>query len=203
MPSPIVRDVILRDGSALRLRSPRPEDEPAIKAFFDGLAPESRYMRFHGHGRTDIVARDYASADGDTRVALLAHLGERVVAVAGYDRLNEPGAAEVAFAVADDLHGRGLATRMLEQLAGVAAQRGLRRFDAEVMGDNRPMLAVFAGAGFDVRHQTAFGEAHLELDIRPTERLEERIAERDHRAAVVSLRPLLHPASVVVIGASA
>src|SRR3954468_20535460 len=151
MASTIVRDVILRDGSALRLRSPRPEDEPAVKAFFDGLAPESRYLRFHGHGRTDIVARDYASADGDARVALLAHLGGRVVAVAGYDRLNEPGAAEVAFAVADDQHGRGLATRMLEQLAEVAAERGIERFDAEVMAENRPMLGVFSHAGFDVR----------------------------------------------------
>ena len=196
MTTSLVRDVILRDGSALRLRSPAPADEAAIRAFFDGLRPESRYMRFHGHGRTDIVARDYASADGDTRVAMLAHLGERVVAVAGYDRLNEPGVAEVAFAVADDLHGRGLATRLLEQLAGVAAERGLRRFDAEVMADNRAMLGVFASAGFDVRRQSAFGEAHVELDIRPSERLEERIAERDHRAAVVSLRPLLHPASV-------
>src|SRR4051794_41831074 len=100
MASTIVRDVILRDGSALRLRSPRPGDEPAIKAFFDGLAPESRYLRFHGHGRTDIVARDYASADGDARVALLAHLGERVVAVAGAQRPHEPGPAGGAVPVA-------------------------------------------------------------------------------------------------------
>jgi acyl-CoA synthetase (NDP forming)/RimJ/RimL family protein N-acetyltransferase len=199
----IVRDVILRDGSALRLRSPVPADEPAIKAFFDGLAPESRYMRFHGHGRTDIVAHDYANADGDTRVALIARLGDRVVAVAGYDRLNEPGVAEVAFAVADDLHGRGLATRMLEQLADVASHRSVHRFDAEVMSDNRAMLGVFASAGFDVRRQSAFGEAHVELDIRPSERLAERIAARDHRATVASLRALLHPASVAVIGASA
>jgi acyl-CoA synthetase (NDP forming)/RimJ/RimL family protein N-acetyltransferase len=201
--STIVRDVILRDGSALRLRSPRPDDEPAIKAFFDGLAPESRYMRFHGHGRTDIVARDYANADGDTRVALIAHLGDRVVAVAGYDRLNEPGVAEVAFAVTDELHGRGLATRMLEQLADVAGDRGVRRFDAEVMADNRAMLRVFSSAGFDVRRESAFGEAHVELDIRPSEQLAERIAARDHRAAVASLRAVLHPASVAVIGASA
>src|ERR671928_1487854 len=203
MTTALVRDVILRDGSALRLRSPSPEDEAAIKAFFDALAPESRYMRFHGAGRTDIVAHDYALADGDTRVALMARLGERVVAVAGYDRLNEPGVAEVAFAVADDMQGRGLATRMLEQLAEVGAERGVRRFDAEVMADNRAMLHVFSSAGFDVRRETAWGEAHLELDIRPTERLEERIADRDHRAAVVSLRALLHPESLAVIGASA
>src|SRR6185436_3870188 len=109
MTTSLVRDVILRDGSALRLRSPEPADEAAIKAFFDALRPESRYMRFHGAGRTDVVSHDYAHADGDFRVALVARLGERVVAVAGYDRLNEPGVAEVAFAVADDMQGRGLA----------------------------------------------------------------------------------------------
>jgi acyl-CoA synthetase (NDP forming)/RimJ/RimL family protein N-acetyltransferase len=201
MPS-LVRDVILRDGSALRLRSPEPGDEPAIKAFFDALAPDSRYMRFHGAGRTDVVSHDYAHADGDARVALLAHLGDRVVAVAGYDRLNEPAAAEVAFAVADDLQRRGLATRMLEQLADVAAERGLQRFDAEVLADNRGMLRVFSSAGFDVRREGAWGEVHLELDIRPTERLEERIADRDHRAAVVSLRALLAPESLAVITAA-
>jgi acyl-CoA synthetase (NDP forming)/RimJ/RimL family protein N-acetyltransferase len=203
MATSLVRDVILRDGSALRLRSPQAEDEAAIKAFFDTLAPDSRYMRFHGVGRTDTVSRDYAHADGDTRVALLARLGDRVVAVAGYDRLNEPGVAEVAFAVADDMQGRGLATRLLEQLAEVAGERGVRRFDAEVMSDNRRMLGVFSSAGFDVRRETAFGEAHLELDIRPSERHDERMAQRHHRAAVASLRPVLAPESVAVVGASA
>src|SRR4051794_22973562 len=203
MANPLVRDVILRDGSALRLRSPEAGDEAAIKAFFDALAPESRYMRFHGAGRTDTVSRDYAGADGDTRVALLARFGDRVVAVAGYDRLNEPGVAEVAFAVADDMQGRGLATRMLEQLAQVGGERGVRRFDAEVLSDNRRMLGVFSSAGFDIRRETAFGEAHLELDIRPSERAAEAMAERVHRAAVASLRPVLAPASVAVVGASA
>jgi acyl-CoA synthetase (NDP forming)/GNAT superfamily N-acetyltransferase len=153
-------------------------------------------------GRTDVVARDYANADGDARVTLLAHLDERVVAVAGYDRLNEPGAAEVAFAVADEMHGRGLATRLLEQLAEIAASRAIARFDAEVMAGNRAMLGVFAGAGFDTRRQTALGEVHLSLDLRPTDRFEERMADRTHVAAVASLRPLLAPASVAVVGAS-
>jgi acyl-CoA synthetase (NDP forming)/GNAT superfamily N-acetyltransferase len=203
MAATLVRDVILRDGSALRLRSPAPEDEAAIKAFFDGLSFESRYLRFHGAGRTDIISRDYAQADGDARVTLLAHLGDRVVAVAGYDVLNEPAAAEVAFAVAEDLQGRGLATRMLEQLAGVAAGRGTTRFDAEVMGENRTMLHVFANAGFDVKRTSAAGIVHLTLDLRPTTHLEERIADRTHAATVASLRPVLAPESLAVVGASA
>jgi acyl-CoA synthetase (NDP forming)/GNAT superfamily N-acetyltransferase len=148
------------------------------------------------------VARDYAQADSDVRVALLAHLGGRVVAVAGYHRLNEPAAAEVAFAVADEMQGRGLATRLLEQLAEVAAERGITRFDAEIMAGNRKMLGVFADAGFDTRRRTEYGEIHLTLDLRATERFEERMADRTHVGAVASLRPLLAPRSVAVVGAS-
>jgi acyl-CoA synthetase (NDP forming)/GNAT superfamily N-acetyltransferase len=148
------------------------------------------------------VARDYAHADGDARVTLLAHLDGRVVAVAGYDRLNEPTAAEVAFAVADEMHGRGLATRLLEQLAEIAAARSITRFDAAVMAGNRAMLGVFAGAGFDTRRETDYGEVVLSLDLRPTARYEERRADRTHVAAVASLRPLLAPVSVAVVGAS-
>jgi acyl-CoA synthetase (NDP forming)/RimJ/RimL family protein N-acetyltransferase len=198
----IVRDVILRDGSALRLRSPRPEDEEAIRAFFDGLSFESRYLRFHGAGRSDLISRDYAHADGDARVPLLAHLGDRVVAVAGYDRLNEPDAAEVAFAVAEDQQGRGLATSMLQQLADVAATRGITRFDAEVMAENRPMLHVFGNAGFGVRRGSTAGIVHLALDLTPTVTLAERIDDRTHAATVLSLRALLAPRSVAVVGAS-
>lgn len=198
----VVRDVILRDGTTLRLRSPTLADHGAIGGFFDGLDAESRYLRFHGYGSTGAMARYYSEADGDARVALLAHHQGRIVAVAGYDRLREPGVAEVAFAVAGEFQGRGTGTRMLEQLAELAADQGLRRFDAEVLADNRRMLGVFRSAGFDVRRQGFGGEVRLSLDIRPTERLSERIAERDHVATVASLQPMLNPRSVAVVGAS-
>ena len=68
-----------------------------------------------------------------------------------YDGLREPGVAEVAFAVADDDQRRGIGMRMLEQLAEIAAGRGIHRFDAEVAAGNRLMLGVFEHAGFAVR----------------------------------------------------
>jgi acetate---CoA ligase (ADP-forming) len=198
----LIRDVLLSDGSTLRLRAPGADDYDDIAAFFEGLSPESRYMRFHGHGRTDWAARQAAESDGEDRVTLIAGQGGRVVAVAGYDRLREVGAAEVAFAVADDFHGRGTATRMLEQLASIAAERGIFRFDAEVMSGNRAMLGVFQRAGFDIRRESAFGEVTVSLDIHPTEAVLARIAERDHRDAVASLRAVIAPTSVAVVGAS-
>ena len=151
----LVRDVLLRDGSTLRLRAPTPVDFDDIKAFYDGLSPESRYFRFHGFGRTDTVARADAEAPGVDRVALIGRHQGRVVAVASYEGLREPGVAEIAFAVADEFQRRGIGTRMLEQLAAIAANRGIHRFDAEVMATNGLMLGVFEHAGFAVRRQVS------------------------------------------------
>jgi acyl-CoA synthetase (NDP forming)/GNAT superfamily N-acetyltransferase len=200
---PLVRDVLLRDGSTLRLQAPTPVDVDDIKAFYDGLSAESRYLRFHGFGRTDTVARADAEATGADRLALIGRHDGRVVAVASYDGLREPGVAEVAFAVADDDQHRGIGMRMLEQLAEVAADRGIHRFDAEVMANNGPMLGVFEHAGFAVRRRGSSGELTVSLDITPTEAVLERIGERDHFAAIASLRPILAPSSVAVVGAAA
>jgi acetate---CoA ligase (ADP-forming) len=196
----LVRDVLLLDGSTLRLRAARPEDFDDIKAFYDGLSPESRYLRFHGYAKTDAAARAYADAGGVDRVALIGSQAGRVVAAASYDVLREEGVAEVAFAVAEDFRGRGAATRMLEQLAAVAAQRGIRRFDAWVLAQNRPMLRVFERAGFAIRRRGLGIEYTVSLDIAATDAIQDRIDERDHIGAVASCRPLLAPSSVAVVG---
>jgi acyl-CoA synthetase (NDP forming)/GNAT superfamily N-acetyltransferase len=202
-PRRLVRDVLLRDGSTLRLQTTTPADFEDIKAFYDGLSPESRYSRFHGFGRTDTVARATAEASGVDRLALIARHDGRVLAVAGYDGLREPGVAEVAFAVADDDQRRGIGMRMLEQLAEIAAAREIHRFDAEVLAANRLMLGVFEHAGFAVRRRGSFGELTVSLDITPTQALLDRIDERDHFAAIASLRAILAPSSVAVMGAAA
>ena len=201
-PHPLVRDVLLRDGSTLRLQAPTPTDYEDIKVFYDGLSPESRYLRFHGFGRTDTAARADAEATGVDRLAMIGRHDGRVVAAAGYDGLREPGVAEVAFAVADDDQGRGIGMRMLEQLAEIAAERGIHRFDAEVMASNGPMLGVFEHAGFAVRRVGSSGEVTVSLDITPTEAVLERIGERDHFASIASLRAILAPSSVAVVGAA-
>jgi acyl-CoA synthetase (NDP forming)/RimJ/RimL family protein N-acetyltransferase len=197
----LVRDVLLRDGLALRLQIPTPADFDDVKEFFDGLSFESRYLRFHGSGRSEIAARVAVQAGGVDRVTLIARSGGRVVAVAGFDGLREPGVAEVAFAVADGFQGRGVGTRMLEQLAEIAADRGITRFDAEVMSGNNAMVGVFEGAGFAVRRRGWVGELTVSLDITPSEAVRERIDERDHFAAVASLRAVLAPSSIAVVGA--
>src|SRR6516225_5072987 len=199
---PLVRDVILRDGTPLRLRAPTPADYDDIKAFYDGLSEDSLCTRFHGAVRTEGPARSDAESDGDSRVVLIGWRADHVVASGSYDRLREPAVAEVAFTVAEDFQGLGVATRILEQLAEIGAERGISRFDAEVLRGNQPMLAVFHRAGFGVRSASDFDELLVSLDIQPTEVVQEKIGERDHLGVVASLRSILAPSSVAVVGAS-
>ena len=64
------------------------------------------------------------------------------------------------------------------------------------------MITVFERAGFDVRRKSAFGELTVSLDLSPTQAILDRVDARDHRGAVASLRPILAPASLAVVGAS-
>ncbi len=201
-------DVILRDGSTLRLRAPGPDDAGPLIAFFERLSDRSRYQRFHGIRQVDeaFVAR-FLEPDWTERGALLGAVaaedgGERIVALAEYARLRDRSAAEIAFTVADELQGRGAATRLLEQLAPLAAEAGIERFLAVVLPENTAMLAVFRDAGFEVTRKLEGGEVEVRFPIASTPHFRERVEERDHIAVGASLRPFFAPASVAVIGAS-
>jgi GNAT superfamily N-acetyltransferase len=128
--------------------------------------------------------------------------GERIVALGSYVRLRDPARAEVAFAVADELQGKGVGTRLLEQLADEAGRVGVECFLAEVLADNRAMLGVFESAGFEVRREFDSGVAEVTLAIDPTARYFDRVDRRDHVAVTASLAGFFAPASVAVIGAS-
>jgi acetyl coenzyme A synthetase (ADP forming)-like protein len=197
-------DVILRDGSTLRLRAPAREDAGALAAFFAGLSERSRYLRFHGVQRIDeTLGERLVEPDWRDRGVLAGVLGDgRVVAVAEYARLRDAAAAEVAFAVTDELQGRGIGTRLLEQLAARAAEAGIQRFVAEVLPENRAMLGVFEDAGFEVARELEAGEVEVQFPIAPTEPFRTRVDERDHLAVAASLRPFFELRSLAVIGAS-
>jgi len=201
------RDVILRDGGTLRLRPPLAGDEDALLAFFRRLSDESTYRRFHGFpSLTSDLVTPVLAPDWRERGALIGTLGEgadeRVVAVANYVRLRDPATAEVAFTVTDELQGHGVGTRLLEQLADVAATAGIESFVAEVMSSNRPMLRVFEDAGFTISRRVEDGGVEVRLTIEPTGEYRDRVDERDHVAVAASLRPFFSPRTVAVVGAS-
>jgi acetate---CoA ligase (ADP-forming) len=196
-------DVILKDGGTLRLRPPAAADAEAVLEFLRGLSERSLYLRFHGIRTVDdALVGSLLDPDWVETGSLAGWLGDRVVGIANYVRLRDPRLAEAAFVVADAEQGRGIGTRLLEQLAERAAATGVTRFVADVMAENRAMLGVFTGAGFDVVRELEHGEVEVTFPIAATEAFQERVEERDHVAVAASLRPFFEPSSVAVIGAS-
>lgn len=197
-------DVILRDGSTLRLRAPLAADAEPLLEFFDRLSDQSRYLRFHGFAAMGPkLVEPFLDPDWDERGALIGCLENHVVALANWARLRDRRAAEVAFTVDDAYQRRGIGTRLLERLAALAAEAGIEQFVAEVLPDNRNMLDVFRDVGFNAVRELGGGEVEVRFPIAPTSHYREQVAARDHVAVHASLRPFFEPSSVAVIGASA
>src|SRR4029079_18207235 len=108
----------------------------------------------------------------------------------------------VALAVADDQHGRGIGTRLLEQLAERAREAGITTFVASVLTGNPAALALFTEAGFALERSTRDGEVELRFALAPTPGYEARVEAPEHTAVSASLRPFFSPATIAVVGAS-
>jgi acetyl coenzyme A synthetase (ADP forming)-like protein len=196
-------DVVLRDGSTLRLRPTTPADAELLLHFFESLSPESRYLRFQGATAVDTrTVEPFLHTDFDNTVSLVGELEGVVVALASYVRLRDPRRAEVAFTVADILQGRGIGTRLLERLAAHASRAGIDEFVAQVLPQNAAMLKMFRDAGFATTRQLGGGVVEVRLQIASTEEYRAATDERDHIAVARSLAPFFTPRSVAVVGAS-
>lgn len=196
-------DVVLRDGGTAHLRPIVPSDADALQAMHRAQSPESIYLRFFAP-MPQIPAKDldrFVSVDYRDRVAFVMLVGEEIIGVGRYDRIDAES-AEVAFNIADSHQGRGIGSILLEHLAVAAREVGITVFTAEVLPQNRSMLQVFAAAGYEVSREFEDGVVAVRFEIDPTDRAMQVIASREHRAEALSVRSVLHPSSVVVIGAS-
>ena len=203
-------DVVASDGGVVHLRPILPSDADAILEFHSRLSARTRYLRYFG-AYPQIPPRDlerFTVVDHHARVALVVLLGDEIIAVGRYEGTFGPdgtsvvGPAEAAFVVRDDHQNRGLGSILLEHLAAAGRERGVRRFEAEVLAENAQMVRVFRNAGFQVSREIDEGVLHLEFDIDPTERSMEVRGSREQRAEARSVHNVLHPRTVAVIGAS-
>ncbi|SHF37927.1 Acyl-CoA synthetase (NDP forming) [Streptoalloteichus hindustanus] len=199
-----VADVVLSDGGTAHVRPITPDDAERLVAFHGRLSERTRYLRYFGPyprmPQRDV--RRFTTVDHRDRVALVALLGDEIVAVGRFDRLGGGDSAEVAFVVEDTHQGRGLGSILLEHLAAAARERGLGRFVAEVLAENTQMVRVFRDAGYQVSRAMEEGVVHLEFAIDPTEESLAVARAREQAAEARSVHNLLHPRSVAVIGAS-
>ena len=151
------RSVATADGGAerelyggLRLRLIRPDDEPRLIALHDRLSEQTAYQRFFTVMRRLPTnwAHFLANVDYRTRLALVIERQEaeaiELIAVGRYEATADAGIAEVAFVVQDGWQGKGLGRLLLQELLATAETRGIRRFRAYVLADNRRMLHLLS-----------------------------------------------------------
>ncbi|MDT4971017.1 MAG: hypothetical protein QOG22_1160 [Pseudonocardiales bacterium] len=197
-------DVVVADGGTVHLRPIRPSDAEALVEFHAGLSTHTRYLRyFSAYPR--IPERDlyrFTNVDHHDRVALIAQLGGKIIAVGRYEREPDTDGAEIAFVVADAHQGRGIGSVLLEHLAAAAREIGLKRFQAIVLAENTAMIRVFRDAGYAATRHLDYGEVTLEFAVDETAVTEAVMREREQRAEARSMRRVLAPKSVAVVGAS-
>ena len=201
---------LLTDGSTVEIRPASPGDTDAVRDMHAAMSPDNMYLRFFSlsPSAAQQEAHRVCRAPGPDHAALLAWRAGELIGVASYEPTGKEGAAEIAFAVSDHMHGRGVATLLLEHLVSLARRRKLTAFTAEALADNTAMLRVFADAGLPVRRHSADGVVEMIFPLpggETDQRLDgylESVASRESRADVASLRHLLQPASVAVVGAS-
>jgi acyl-CoA synthetase (NDP forming)/GNAT superfamily N-acetyltransferase len=205
---------LLADGSTVEIRRARPADFDVVKAMHEAMSPDNAYMRFFNLSRlaAETEARRICSEPRPGHMALLALSGDEVVGCASYNAPGgpaEPGpVAEIAVAVADHMHHRGIATLLLEHLVSYARSHQVTVFTAQTLSENAPMLKVFADVGLPVQRHSEDGVMEMTIPL-PSEAggtaldsYLNAVDERERRADTASLRHILAPESVVVIGAS-
>jgi GNAT superfamily N-acetyltransferase len=160
------------DAGAISFRAVRPDDKQRIVKAFKGLERDSIYLRFFTHRKEleDEELRRVTECDGASHAVLVATTGsgehEAIVGMGSYVRSG--AAAEVAFAVEEDFQRRGIASRLLRELADLARAQGIERFEAEVLSENTPMLDVFRRSSLPMRTRHDHGVVHVTLLLQGT-----------------------------------
>ena len=164
----------LKNGLQVTIRSIRPDDGKALLAAFKELEERTVYLRFFGP-KQEISSKELTEAtevDFVRTVALVTCMqngvGEKIIGAGRYIAFGDadpPDMAEVAFTVEEDYQGLGIAGKMLRHLAVIAKQKGIVQFHAEVLPQNKGMLAVFNRSGFPVKQEFAEGLAHVTLSL--------------------------------------
>ena len=150
-------DLPFADCRRVTVRAITPYDIDVQRAFFRRLSGEARYMRFMGLKAelSDALLRQLSAADGRGHVAWMAEVVENgratMIAEARYvvDE-HDPSVCEFALSVADNWHGRGIASKLLEMLECHARNAGVRRMAGDTLPNNAAMIALARKSGYAV-----------------------------------------------------
>ena len=200
---------LLADGTIMTIRPADPGDYEAVKRLHEAMSPDNLYLRFFSMSRVaaEQEARRVCREAGPDHGALLGLLGDELVGVASYELIPGLQTAEIALAVADGMHERGIATLLLEHMVSLARACGVRALTAEALPENSAVLRLLADSGLAVRRTSGDGMVELSMPVPQSAALGEAsayldaVAGRDEHADAASLEPLLAPRSAAVVGA--
>lgn len=198
-------DVILNNGDIATLRPISPADRNAIRAFYDRVSDQSKYLRFFGTHPTltDDDLDRWLHTKGYDKVTLVMVERGNIVAVAGYSIVEQflpARVGDVSFLVQDSHHGKGVANILLEHLAEIGREGQVERFFAEMLTQNRRMIQVFVRAGYSAKPELEDGFIRVDFHITPNENSRNVMERRELRAEANSIHRLLNPSSVAVVG---
>ncbi len=199
--------LIMRDGSTAAIRPAEPADATMLQEFVSRLSPESRRHRFFSESipPTEAVAVLCDASNPRSQFTLIVTRtweGQQRIIAAGSYWAKDRHTAEVAMAVDDLFHGKGLGTLLLERLALVAIRHNFTHLWAVTHPDNLAMREVFRESGFTSHEAYEGDDMEVELSLIPTEKTVTCAEVRERLATTASLQPFFHPRSVAVIGAS-
>ena len=199
-----VGSVVLGDGETVSIRPMTPADADGLADFHGRQSPDSIYRRYFSPKPrlTPAEIKHFTDFDYTNRASLVVESHGVFLGWASYARWPGRDDADTAFMVDDAQQGRGIATLMLEHLAAIAKANGIDRFTAEVLAENRPMLSVFARAGWPVERRFHSGVIEVDFPLEDTAEFLDSMSKREQRADSRAMARLLLPRSIAVVGAS-
>jgi len=180
------KKVTLPTGTAVTIRPMVKEDEGKLYAFFGRVPVEDRLFLRDDVSRRDVIDAWARELDYEKVLPLVAEVGDNIVGDASLHRRKAGWTSHVGkvrIVVDKDYRGKGLGTRMIEELIDFAKKAGLELLVAEVMENQKTALAAFKHLGFEK-------EAILYNHVKDQ-------AGKEHNLAVMIKNLLVEPAPVV------
>ena len=179
IPRPLVdpeHSLRLRNGASVRVRAIRPDDESRLLALCRRLSSRTLYQRFFSLRRLGPEeAHAFANVDYHRQMAVVAEVDDgqepELVGVARYGPSDE-GTADIGLVVADAWQGLGLGSLLLEEILHAGEQRGIHKFSADVLTDNRRALGLITRHTAITRRSVAGGVTSVVFDRRAEAALE-------------------------------
>ncbi len=192
-------DVVLSDGSIVRVRALGADDLGLLQRFAGSLTDKTVALMYEAFGDRNELVRRLAPGG---HVHVLAALREGSIVGLAFHGTGDETRAEVGVVIGDALQGKGLGTVLLGQLAQSAAREGIDLFEASVIPENTAMIELLNELGFPTSTRIEPGVLKVEFPTSVELATVEAFERRESSSVIAAVRNFLEPRSVAVIGAS-